>query len=120
MKHDIGVLSAPTAFGKTTIAAYLIAERKVNTLVLVHRRLLMDQWHERLKLFLNTDSIGRIGGGRLHRLHDNKKIVRIYDYVDVHVPMFTRMFEKRLKGYKAIGYSVRDVREGSPDLLSRD
>jgi len=64
LKHNIGVLSAPTAFGKTTIAAYLIAERKVNTLVLVHRRLLMDQWHERLKLFLNTDSIGRIGGGR--------------------------------------------------------
>jgi superfamily II DNA or RNA helicase len=64
LKHDIGVLSAPTAFGKTTVAAYLIAERKVNTLVLVHRRLLMDQWYEQLKSFLNTDSIGRIGGGR--------------------------------------------------------
>jgi hypothetical protein len=46
--------------------------------------------------------------GRLHRLHDNKRIVRIYDYVDVNVPMFTRMFQKRLKGYKAIGYSVRE------------
>jgi superfamily II DNA or RNA helicase len=67
LKHDIGVLSAPTAFGKTTIAAYLIAERKVNTLVLVHRRLLMDQWHERLKTFLSTVSIGRIGGGRSDR-----------------------------------------------------
>ena len=64
LKHDIGVLSAPTAFGKTTMAAYIIAERKINTLVLVHRRLLMDQWHERLKTFLNKDSIGRIGGGR--------------------------------------------------------
>jgi superfamily II DNA or RNA helicase len=67
LKHDIGVLSAPTAFGKTTVAAYLIAERKVNTLVLVHRRLLMDQWYAQLKLFLNTDSIGRIGGGRVDR-----------------------------------------------------
>jgi len=46
--------------------------------------------------------------GRLHRLHDNKRIVRIYDYVDVNVIMFTRMFQKRLKGYKAIGYSVRE------------
>jgi superfamily II DNA or RNA helicase len=64
LKHDIGVLSAPTAFGKTTMAAYIIAQRKINTLVLVHRRLLMDQWHERLKTFLNTDSVGRIGGGR--------------------------------------------------------
>jgi len=35
LKHDIGVLSAPTAFGKTTLTAYLIAERKVNTLVCV-------------------------------------------------------------------------------------
>nr|MDA8240766.1 DEAD/DEAH box helicase family protein [Nitrospiraceae bacterium] len=64
LKHDIGVLSAPTAFGKTAIAAYLIAERKTNTLVLVHRRLLMDQWRERLKAFLDTASIGQIGGGR--------------------------------------------------------
>ena len=64
LKHDIGVLSAPTAFGKTVLAAYIIAARKINTLVLVHRRLLMDQWHERLKDFLKTDSIGRIGGGR--------------------------------------------------------
>lgn len=64
LKHDIGVLSAPTAFGKTIMAAYIIAKRKINTLVLVHRRLLMDQWHERLKTFLNTDNIGRIGGGR--------------------------------------------------------
>jgi superfamily II DNA or RNA helicase len=46
--------------------------------------------------------------GRLHRLHDNKKVVRIYDYVDVNLPMLTRMYEKRLKGYKAIGYSIQD------------
>jgi len=56
--------------------------------------------------------------GRLHRLHDNKKVVRIYDYVDVNVPMFTRMYEKRLKGYGAIGYSIRDVKEESLDLPS--
>ena len=42
--HDTGVLSATTAFGKTVIAAWLIAERAVNTLVLVHRRQLVDQW----------------------------------------------------------------------------
>jgi superfamily II DNA or RNA helicase len=64
LQHDIGVLSAPTAFGKTILAAYIIAARKINTLVLVHRRLLMDQWHDRLKDFLNVDSIGMIGGGR--------------------------------------------------------
>ena len=42
--------------------------------------------------------------GRLHRLHPGKSDVRIYDYVDPHVPMLARMFEKRRKGYRAIGY----------------
>ena len=64
--HDDGILCAPTAFGKTVIAAWLIASRKVNTLVLVHRRQLLDQWRERLATFLNlpVKSIGQIGGGR--------------------------------------------------------
>lgn len=44
--------------------------------------------------------------GRLHRLHDNKRVVRIFDYVDIEVPMLARMYKKRLKGYTAIGYSV--------------
>jgi superfamily II DNA or RNA helicase len=49
--------------------------------------------------------------GRLHRLHPGKSDVRIYDYVDVHVPMLTRMFEKRRKGYKAIGYQESELPE---------
>ena len=44
--------------------------------------------------------------GRLHRLHPEKAEVRIYDYVDRDVPMLARMFEKRLRGYRAIGYST--------------
>jgi superfamily II DNA or RNA helicase len=43
--------------------------------------------------------------GRLHRLHPNKTEVRIYDYVDNEVPMLARMFQKRLRGYRAIGYA---------------
>ncbi len=64
--HDIGVLAATTAFGKTVIAAWLIARRNVNTLVLVHRQQLLEQWVERLSTFLNIPAaaIGRIGGGR--------------------------------------------------------
>jgi hypothetical protein len=64
--HDIGVLAATTAFGKTVVAARMIAERGVNVLVLVHRRQLMDQWVERLGAFLNTapGMIGKIGGGK--------------------------------------------------------
>jgi hypothetical protein len=43
--------------------------------------------------------------GRLHRLHPGKRVVRIFDYVDREVPMLLRMFEKRLRGYRAIGYA---------------
>ena len=66
LRHDTGVLAATTAFGKTVIAAWLIAGRGMNTLVLVHRRQLLDQWVERLSTFLDmpAKSIGRIGGGR--------------------------------------------------------
>lgn len=66
LKDDTGVLSATTAFGKTVVAAWLIAQRGVNALVLVHRRQLLDQWVERLSAFLDlpAKSIGRIGGGR--------------------------------------------------------
>ncbi len=64
--HDTGVLSATTAFGKTVLAAWLIARRGVNTLVLVHRQQLLEQWIERLSAFLDLPegTIGRIGGGR--------------------------------------------------------
>ncbi len=66
LAHDTGVLSATTAFGKTVIAAWLIAQRGVNALVLVHRRQLLDQWMERLSSFLElpAGAIGQIGGGR--------------------------------------------------------
>ena len=67
--HDEGILCAPTAFGKTAVAAWLIANRKVNTLVVVHRQQLLDQWQERLGMFLDLPpkSIGHIGGGKMDR-----------------------------------------------------
>src|SRR6266849_2802267 len=66
LPHDTGVLAATTAFGKTILAIRMMAERGRNTLVLVHRRQLMDQWIERLTAFSNMprDAIGMIGGGR--------------------------------------------------------
>jgi superfamily II DNA or RNA helicase len=44
--------------------------------------------------------------GRLHRLHDNKRVVEVYDYVDANVRMLARMYERRLKGYGDMGYKV--------------
>ncbi len=66
LNHDTGVLCAPTAFGKTVTAAAMIAERGVNTLVLVHRTELLKQWQERLQSFLGVGKgvVGTIGGGK--------------------------------------------------------
>jgi len=45
--------------------------------------------------------------GRLHRLFENKKEVQILDYVDIHVRMLEKMYQRRLSGYAAIGYKVK-------------
>jgi superfamily II DNA or RNA helicase len=55
--------------------------------------------------------------GRLHRTHAGKREVRIYDYVDRNVPILVRMFQKRLRGYRAMGYQPQDeadLREKAP------
>ncbi|MBK5968731.1 MULTISPECIES: TOTE conflict system archaeo-eukaryotic primase domain-containing protein [Thiorhodovibrio] len=66
LQQDTGVLCAPTAFGKTVVAAAMIAERRINTLILVHRTDLLNQWRERLRFFLSVGKgvIGTIGGGK--------------------------------------------------------
>jgi superfamily II DNA or RNA helicase len=117
--HDEGILCAPTAFGKTAVAAWLIAARKVNSLVLVHRQQLMDQWRERLAMFLQlpAKSIGEIGGGKtnrtgrvdvaviqsLHRKDIVKDYVAEYGQVIVdechHISAFT--FEQVMRQVKA-------------------
>ncbi len=66
LKHEVGVLSAATAFGKTVTAAAMIARRGVSTLILVHRTELLRQWQERLQTFLDIskESMGALGGGK--------------------------------------------------------
>jgi superfamily II DNA or RNA helicase len=117
--HDTGVLCAPTAFGKTAVGAWLIAHRKTNALVLVHRQQLLDQWRVRLATFLNLPvaSIGQIGGGKtaptgeidvaviqsLQRKGEVRDLVAEYGHVIVdechHLSAFT--FEQVLKQAKA-------------------
>lgn len=66
LAHDLGVLVAPPGAGKTVMGAAIIAARGINTLVLVHRRPLLEQWVNQLALFLGVDptTIGRIAGGK--------------------------------------------------------
>ncbi|MDD5038910.1 MAG: DEAD/DEAH box helicase family protein [Dehalococcoidales bacterium] len=68
-RHDDGVLVAPAGSGKTVMGIYMIAARRRNTLVLVHRRPLLEQWRAQLSSFLEVDPamIGQIGGGKEKR-----------------------------------------------------
>ena len=119
LAHDIGVLCAPTAFGKTVAAAAIIAARKTNTLVIVHRTQLLEQWRNRLSTFLEIDDglIGTIGAGKrfptgvidiavmqsLVRKGVVRDVVANYGHVIVdechHVSAFS--FERVLKQVKA-------------------
>ncbi len=64
--HDTGVFVAPPGIGKTVIGTYLVAARACSTLVLVHRRPLLDQWIAQLSVFLGIEpkEIGQIGAGK--------------------------------------------------------
>ncbi|MGC2657905.1 MAG: DEAD/DEAH box helicase family protein [Bryobacteraceae bacterium] len=119
LKHDEGILCAGTAFGKTVVAAYLISARKTNTLVLVHRAQLLDQWRERLAAFLRMpiDEIGQISGAKtkrtggidvaliqsLHRKGETKDLVAEYGHVVIdechHLSAVT--FEQVMRKVKA-------------------
>src|SRR5699024_3163769 len=119
LQYSSGILSATTGFGKTVVAAALISKRKVNTLIIVHRKQLMDQWKERLAAFLNIDAneIGQIGGGKNKPKHvidvatiqslNHKGVVKdvITNYCQIivdechHIPAFS--FENVLKKAEA-------------------
>jgi superfamily II DNA or RNA helicase len=64
--HSCGVLSATTGFGKTVIGSAMIQRRQTNTLIIVHRKQLLEQWKESLAVFLDCEKkeIGIIGGGK--------------------------------------------------------
>ena len=131
-QHDIGVLSATTAFGKTVIAAKMTAVRKRSTLILVHRKQLLEQWRERLATFLSVsvDDIGQIGGGKkkpngrldialLQSLYRNGEVyqgVSEYGHIIVdechHISAFS--FEQILKQAKAkyvLGLTATPIRK---------
>lgn len=132
LPFDNGVLVAPTGFGKTVLASRLIAERKVNTLVLVHRRSILDQWRERLATFLGMPlkEIGVFCGEKkkprghvdvaliqsLSRKGEVHDLVADYGHLIIdechHIPAFT--FEQVIRQAKAkyvLGLTATPIRK---------
>ncbi len=131
LNQETGVLCAPTAFGKTVIAAALIARRKTSTLILVHRTELLRQWNEKLTTFLKLPENvpGLLGGGKrkltgeiditlmqsLSRRKDLQELLSKYGQIIVdechHVSAFS--FETIVKQAKAkfvVGLTATPVR----------
>lgn len=119
ISHETGVLCATTGFGKTVIGAKIISELKTNTLVIVNRNNLLDQWKERLSYFLdiNKKEIGQCGASKenlngkldvasfqsLFKKDNLEELVKNYGLVIVdechHVAAFS--FEKVLKSIRS-------------------
>lgn len=76
LKYDNGILCAPTGFGKTVIGCKLIEERKVNTLILVNKIQLLNQWKDRIKEFLDIKEVGEISSRK-------KNITNVIDVASI-------------------------------------
>lgn len=64
--QDLGILCAPPGAGKTVMGCAVIAQRKVSTLILVHRQHLLDQWKKQITRFLGIPAkeIGTMSGSK--------------------------------------------------------
>lgn len=109
LRYDMGVLIAPPGAGKTVMGCYVVAERNVPTLILAHRKPILEQWRARLGELLGLPSrlVGQVGGGRnrqtgvidlgmmqsLKRFDDLEAFFSKYGFIVVdechHLPAFT-------------------------------
>ena len=127
--NDYALLIAPPGFGKTVVAASVIAARKVKTLVLVHKVALLDQWVQRLAEYFQVDQkeIGQLGKGKkrltstidvamLQSLRNRPELIEEYSQIIVdeahHIPAVS--FEiplKKFRGKYVLGLSATPKRQ---------
>lgn len=131
-ESDLGILMAPPGAGKTVMACKLIADRKVSTLILVHRQPLLEQWKERISSFLKIPikEIGTLSGSKkkmtgkidvgmlqsISRMEDLSEIAEKYSQIIIdechHIPATS--FEAILKQLPAryvLGLSATPYRK---------
>ena len=116
--HDNGIFSAGTGFGKTVVALAILARRGVNSLIVVSKKILQEQWLERINTFLSVGSnqVGQIGGGKskpsgkidvtmiqsLHRKGQCSPLLSEYGQVIIdechHIP--ARSFERVMQSFR--------------------
>jgi superfamily II DNA or RNA helicase len=129
LKQDYSLLIAPPGFGKTAIASAIITKRKVNTLILIHKTTLLDQWAERLSEYFDIDikEIGKLGKGKkkltskidistLQSLKNRPELIEDYSQIIIdevhHIPAVS--FEiplKRFRGKYVVGLSATPKRK---------
>jgi len=129
LKNDYALLIAPPGFGKTAIASAVIAKRGVNTLILVHKITLLEQWAERLSEYFNIDkkTLGQLGKGKkkltsnidiamLQSLKNRPELIEDYSQIIIdeahHIPAIS--FEvplKKFRGKYVLGLSATPKRQ---------
>jgi len=115
LKNDYALLIAPPGYGKTAVASAVIAKRRVNTLILVHKITLLEQWAEKLSEYFEIDkkSLGQLGKGKkkltsnidiamLQSLKNRPELIENYSQIVVdeahHIPAVS--FEVPLKKFR--------------------
>lgn len=129
IKNDYALFIAPPGFGKTVVAAAVIAKRKVKTLILVHKVTLLEQWIQRLSEYFLIDKkeIGQLGKGKkritssidvamLQSLKNRPELIENYSQIIVdeahHIPAVS--FEVPLKSFRGkyvLGLSATPKRQ---------